>query len=143
MKGSRSPRSLEDMAGHYFERMLSQGRAIGREQNAAVALRQIEGVTEQFLKTTFNLKRLSSGRSRKSWCIENDCIEFLSVARQSRQHRHHVVGDETMIGSWQAVQRKIFPTSRQGFLGEIDIESGRSYIRGADRKGAGIGKTVQ
>ena len=61
MKGGRSPRSLEDMAGHYFERMLSQGRAIGREQDAAVALRQIERINEQFLKVFFKLKRLSSG----------------------------------------------------------------------------------
>lgn len=61
MKAGRSARSLEEMAGHYFERMLSQGRAIGREQDAAVAFRQIESINEQFLKTTFNLKRISSG----------------------------------------------------------------------------------
>jgi len=60
MKAGRSARSLEDMAGHYLERMLSQGRAIGREQDAAVALRQIETIKEQFLKIIFKLKRLSS-----------------------------------------------------------------------------------
>ena len=48
-----------------------------------------------------------------------------------------------MIGGWQAVQRKILSTPRQRFLGKIDIESGRSYVSGANRKGAGIGKTVQ
>ena len=48
-----------------------------------------------------------------------------------------------MIHGWQTIERKILSTSRQRFLGEIDIESGRSHISGANRKGAGIGKTVQ
>ena len=48
-----------------------------------------------------------------------------------------------MIGGWQAVQREILSTPRQRFLGQIDIESGRSYVSRANRKRAGIGKTVQ
>jgi hypothetical protein len=61
MKPGRAPRCLEAMAGHYFQRMLSQGGAIGREQDVAVSLCQIEGIHEQFLKIIFNLKRFSSG----------------------------------------------------------------------------------
>ena len=61
MKRRRAPRCLEAIAGHYFERMLSQARAIGREQDVAVSLRQIEGIHKQFLKIIFNLKRFSSG----------------------------------------------------------------------------------
>ena len=142
MKRGRAPRCLEAIAGYHFQRMLSQRGAISREQDVAVSLRQIEGINEQFLKIIFNLKRLSSGRSRKGRWIENDCIKFLSLASKSRQYRHYIVRDEAMIDGWQAVQRKILSTSRQRFLGEIDIEGGRSYISGANGKGAGIGKTV-
>ena len=109
----------------------------------AVACRQIECINEQFPKIIFNVKRLSSRQPRKGRGIENDCIEFLSLARKSWQHRHHVVCDEAMIHGWQTIERKILSTSRQRFLGEIDIERGRSYVGGANRKGAGIGKTVQ
>ena len=61
MKRRRAPRCLEAIAGHYLQRMLSHGRAIGREQDVAVSLRQIESINEQFLKIIFNLKRFSSG----------------------------------------------------------------------------------
>lgn len=61
MKRGRAPRCLKAIAGHYFQRMLSQRGAIGREQDVAVSLRQIEGINEQFLKIIFNLKRFSSG----------------------------------------------------------------------------------
>jgi hypothetical protein len=103
MKRGCAPCCLEAIAGHYFKRALSQHRAIGREQEVTVSLRQIEGGNEQFLKITFNLKRLSSGRSRKGRWIENDCVKFLSLARKSRQHRHYIVRDEAMTAGWQAV----------------------------------------
>ena len=61
MKRGRSSRCLETIAGHYFQRMLSQGGAIGREQDVAVSLHKIEGIHEQFLKIIFNLKRFPSG----------------------------------------------------------------------------------
>lgn len=61
MKPGRAPPCLEAIAGHYFQRMLSQCGAIGREQDVAVSLRQIESNNEQFLKIIFNLKRFSSG----------------------------------------------------------------------------------
>jgi hypothetical protein len=143
MESSRAPPCLEPVAGHYFQRMLAQSGAIGREQDMAVSLRQLEGVNEQFLKVFFNMKRLSSGRPREGRRIENDRIKFLPFARESRQHRHHIVRDEAVIDGWQAVQRKILSTPRQRFLGEIDIEGGRSYACRANRKGTGVGKTVQ
>src|ERR687892_2319725 len=48
-----------------------------------------------------------------------------------------------MTNGRQAVQRKILSPARQRFLGEIDIESGRSHVSSANGKRAGIGKTVQ
>jgi len=62
------------------------------------------------------VKRLSSGRTRKGWRIENDHVKFLPLARKPGQYRHDIVGDEAMINGWQTVQRKIFSTSRQRFL---------------------------
>src|SRR6266511_667697 len=61
MKLGRASRCLEAIAGHYFQRMLSQRGAIGREQEVAISLRQIESIHEQFLKIIFNLKRFCSG----------------------------------------------------------------------------------
>ena len=61
MKCARSPCCLEAIAGHYFQCALSQRGAIGREQDVAVSLRQIEGIPEQFLKIIFNVKRFPSG----------------------------------------------------------------------------------
>ena len=84
MKRGRAPPCFEAITRHYFQRMLSQRGAIGGEQDVTVSLRQIEGINEQFLKIISNLKRLSSGRSRKGRWIENDCIKFLSLARKSR-----------------------------------------------------------
>lgn len=81
MKRGCPARSLEAIAGHYFQRMLSQRGAIGRKQDVAVALRQIESINEQFLEIIFDLKRPSSGRSRKGRWIKNDCIKFLALAR--------------------------------------------------------------
>ena len=98
MKLGRASPCLEAIAGHYFQRMLSQPGAIGREQDVAVSLRQIESNNEQFLKIIFNLKRFPSGRSRKGRWIENDCVKFLPLAGKSRQHRHHIIRDEPMIG---------------------------------------------
>ncbi len=46
MKRGGAPRYLETIAGHYFQRMLSQRGAIRRQQDMAVALRQIEGINE-------------------------------------------------------------------------------------------------
>ncbi len=48
-----------------------------------------------------------------------------------------------MVDGWQAVQRKILPPPCQRFFGEIDIESSRSDVSGANGKGARIGKTIQ
>lgn len=61
MKCGRAPRGLEAIAGHYFQRVLSERRTVGREQDVAVALRQMEGINKQFLKIIFNLKGLAFG----------------------------------------------------------------------------------
>ena len=61
MKRGCPARSLEAIAGHYFQRMLSQRGAIGRKQDVAVALRQIESINEQFLEIIFDLKRSGIG----------------------------------------------------------------------------------
>ena len=48
-----------------------------------------------------------------------------------------------MVNRRQTVEGKILSTARQRFLGKIDIDRSCSGARGADRKRAGIGKTIQ
>ena len=143
MKRGGAPRCLETVAGHYFQRMFAQSGAIGREQDVAVSLSQLECINEQFFEIVFNMKRLSSGRTRKGRRIENDHIKFLPLARKPGQYRHYVVGNEAMVDRWQTVERKILSPPRQRFLGKIHIKRGRSNACRANRKGAGVGETVQ
>ena len=123
--------------------MFAQSGAIGREQDVAVSLSQLECINEQFFEIVFNMKDFSSGRTRKGRRIENDHIKFLRLARKPGQYRHCVVGNEGMVGGWQTVERKILSPPRQRFLGKIHIKRGRSNACRANRKGAGVGETVQ
>src|SRR6059036_3179229 len=65
MKCSCTACCLEAIAAHYFQGMFAQCRAVGREQNMAVSLCQSENVNQQVFEIMFDLKRLSSGRTRK------------------------------------------------------------------------------
>src|SRR6266480_6186380 len=109
----------------------------------SVSLCQFQSINEQLLEIVFDAKHFSSGRPRKGWWVEDNYIKFLAFPCQSRQHRHYIVRDEPVIYRWQAIQRKILASPRQRLLRKINVESGCSYICCADRKRAGIGKTVQ
>ena len=99
MESTGAPCCLETIAGHDFQRVLTQCGAIGRYQNMAVSLCQFEGIDEQLFEIVFNVKGFSSGRTGKSWWIKNNDIELFPFSRQSRQHRHDIIGQKVMIVS--------------------------------------------
>ena len=143
MKFSSAARCLKAIARHYFEGVFAQSGAIRRKQDATISLRQFEREEEQLLKIVFDVKCLAAPRARKRRRIENDRVEFLSLAGEPRKNREHVVRDELVVVARQTVKRKIFPPSRQRFLGKIDIYRLRSDRSRRHRKGARIGKTIQ
>ena len=109
----------------------------------AVSLYHFESVNEQLFEVVFDLERFSSGRTRKSWGIENDHMKFLALAGEARQHRPHIIRNEAMVQRRQAVQHKILASALQRFFGKIDVEGARSAGRRAYGKRARIGETVQ
>src|SRR5437773_2559067 len=91
----------------------------------------------------FDLKRLSSRRTRESWRIKNDNVKFLTFPYQTWQHRADIIGNKAMLDCWKAVQRKILATAGQRLFGKIDVEGSCSDICRTDRKRAGVGNAVQ
>src|SRR6476660_4396269 len=90
----------------------------------------------------FHLKPFSSGRTRESRRIKNDHVKFLTFPYQTWQHGPDIIRDKAVLDCWKAVQRKILATPRQRLFGKIDGQLSCSDIRRADRKRAGVGKTV-
>ncbi len=142
MKCSGAAGCFQAIAGHHFQCVLAQGRAVGREQDVGVSLCQSESVNKQVFEVMFDLKPFPSGRTRKSWRIKNDHVKFLTFPCQTWQHRPDIIRDKAVLDCWKAVQRKILATPRQRLFGKIDVQGSCSNIRRADRKRAGVGKTV-
>src|SRR2546430_6292925 len=113
MKCSCTACCLEAIAAHYFQGMFAQCRAVGREQNMAVSLCQSESVNQQVFEIMFDLKRLSSGRTRKSWRIKNDHVEFLTFPYQPRQDGPDVIRDKAVLNCWKEVEGKILASPSQ------------------------------
>jgi hypothetical protein len=143
MKGGGTARCFQAIASHYFQCMLAQCRAVGREQDVAVSLRQSESVNEQVFEIMFHLKRFSSGQTRESRRIKNNQVKFLAFPYQPRQHRPGIILDEAMLDCGKAVQCKILASARQILFGKIDVEGSCSDVCRTDRKRAGKGKAVQ
>ena len=136
-------RRFQAIAGHHFQCMLAQCGAIRRNQDVAVSLCQFESVNEQPFEIMLDLKCFSSGRTRKSWRIENDRIKFLTSPGEPWQYGSHIIRDEAMIHCWQVVQRKILASPCQILFGKIDVEGACSATCRAHGKRAGVGKAVQ
>src|SRR6266496_5546934 len=115
MKFSSAARCLEAVTRHYFEGVFAQSGAIRRKQDATVSRRQFERKEEQRFKIVFDVKCFAEPRARKRRRIENDRVEFLSLAGEPRKNREHVVRDKLVVVGRQTVQGKILPPSRQRF----------------------------
>src|SRR5207302_1724822 len=142
MKCSGAARCFQTITRHHFQRVLAQGRAVGREQDVGVSVCQFESVNKQVFEIMLDLKPFPSGRTRESWRIKNDHVKFLTFPYQTWQHRPDIIGNEAMLDCWKAVQRKILATSRQRLFRKIDVKGSSSDICRTDRKRAGVGKTV-
>src|SRR5947208_13616946 len=91
----------------------------------------------------FDLKRLSSGRTRKSWRIKNNHVEFLTFPYKPRQDGPDVIRDKAVLNCWTAVDGKILASSSQIVIRQIDVKGSGSSVCCIDRKRAGVGKTVK
>src|SRR5437016_3010281 len=76
----------------------------------------------------FDLKRLSSGRTRKSWRIKNDHVEFLTFPYQPRQDGPDVIRDKAVLNCWKAVEGKILASPSQIVFRQIDVKGSRSNV---------------
>ena len=81
MERAGAARGLESVTSHDLQCMRTQRGAIRRYQDMAVSLCQFEGIDEQLFEIVLNVKRLSSGRTRKSWRIKNNDIKLLPLPR--------------------------------------------------------------
>src|SRR5206468_4357810 len=91
----------------------------------------------------FDLKSLSSGRTRESWRIKNDHVKFLTFPYQSRQDGPDVIRDKAVLNCWKAVEGKILASPREIVFGKIDVEGSCSDVCRTHGKRAGVGKTVK
>src|SRR5205085_6395491 len=97
----------------------------------------------QLFEILFDQEPFCSGRTRKRWRIENDCVEFLASSCQTRQHGSHIIRDEAMVDGGEIIQREILASTCQRLLGNIDVESGSASGCRTDRKRAGVRKAVE
>ena len=91
----------------------SQTGAIGRKQDASVALGHLERGQEQPFEIVLDLKRLAAVRARECRRIKNDDVELFALARQARQNLQDIVGEEAMIVRRQPIEGKIFASARR------------------------------
>ncbi len=69
---------FETIPRQYFERLAAKFRAIGREQDVAVARRYFKRHEQQLLEIAFHPERFAGPTMREGRRIKNDGVEFLS-----------------------------------------------------------------
>ncbi len=97
---------------------------------------------KQVFEIVLDLKLFSFRRARKSRGVDNDSVKFLASSGKARQHRSHVIGDETMILRRQIVQGEILTSTGKRLFGKIDVESACLSTCCIHGKGTGISETI-
>src|SRR5438046_99443 len=103
MNCSCPARCLKAITRHYFEGVFAQSRAICGKEDATISLYQVKREEEDFFKIVFDVKCFAPPRTRKRRRVENDRVEFLSLADEPRKNGEHVVCDELVVVDRQTV----------------------------------------
>src|SRR6478672_1408133 len=91
MKGPGAAGGFQTETAHHFERRGPEGGAVCRKEDARIPRRDFQRREQQGLEIVLDLESFAAMRPGERRRIEYDDVELFALARESRQHRHHVI----------------------------------------------------